>query len=116
MTWFVRIFDQVRNWVHERLVPPYKTQFVEEDVSQPLDQKTLYIFKEDGYLWHASMLCPCGCGDVPYMNLIADEHLYWRLTEDRNGTVSLSPSVRRKRNCRCHFWFRNGRVHWCMEW
>jgi hypothetical protein len=30
-----------------------------------------------------------------------------------DGRPSLKPSVWRKPGCGCHFWMRDGRVHWC---
>ncbi len=75
--------------------------------------KTLYILNEDGDPWQASMICPCGCGAVLEMNLIADEKAVWRAKIEKDGTGTLHPSVWRQVGCRSHFFIRNGKIRWC---
>ena len=58
--------------------------------------------------------CPCGCGRVLHMNLLPDERPCWRVTRNVDGTVTLHPSVWRKKDCGSHFWLRNGRIRWCQ--
>lgn len=115
MRWFSQFFRLFSFWIRRWIVPPYGTQLVEGELPELLRPKTIYIVQEDGYLWHASMLCPCGCHAVLHMNLVPDERPFWRLTKHSDGTVSLFPSVWRKKDCRCHFWFCRGRVIWCDD-
>jgi hypothetical protein len=102
---YVRLYD----W----LFPPFSTQLVEENLPKKLKQRTLYIVQEDGFQEHAAMFCPCGCGAILQMNLLPDERPCWSVTQHANGTASLHPSVWRQKECRSHFWFRQGRVVWC---
>jgi hypothetical protein len=97
------------------LAPPYDTQVVQDQLPNQLKNRMLYIVKDDGLFEQAAMLCPCGCNRVLHMNLLPDEHPYWHLTQYKDGTASLYPSVWRKMDCQSHFWFLRSRVHWFRE-
>jgi len=68
---------------------------------------------EDPHLWAAAMLCPCGCGDKIHLNLLEDDSPCWSLRQERDGAVSLRPSVWRTKGCRSHFFIHNSRIDWC---
>ena len=91
---------------------PYKTRITGE-LPKRLNAKTVYIVEEDGFKEQAVMLCPCGCQRILQMNLIPDERPCWEATHHKDGSLSLHPSVWRKKDCESHFWFRKGRVLWC---
>jgi hypothetical protein len=112
MNWIRRAVERVRKWLGEWPFPLYKTRFVEGELPTKLAQKTLYLVHEDNYLWHASMLCPCGCGEVLHMNLLRDERPCWQVINHKDGTVSLYPSIWRKKGCCAHFWFKKGKIKW----
>lgn len=112
MTWLRKTFTAFKEWLYSWLSPPYKTIYV-EDLPGTLNRKTLYIIKEDGYVEHATLVCPCGCEALLHMNLIPDEHPCWQVLNHRNGTTSLKPSVWRKIDCKSHFFFTRGRIYWC---
>ncbi|MGE0288414.1 MAG: DUF6527 family protein [Bradyrhizobium sp.] len=59
------------------------------------------------------MMCPCGCGEVIELNLLQQARPCWNAQEHQNGTVSVTPSVWRRKGCRSHFWLRRGRIDWC---
>ncbi|WP_420496783.1 DUF6527 family protein [Szabonella alba] len=59
------------------------------------------------------MRCPCGCGDIIELLVIAEAKPRWDVGADRERRPTLSPSVWRKTGCRSHFWVRRGRVQWC---
>jgi hypothetical protein len=82
------------------------------NLPKSLARRTIYLVEDDGYREQAAMLCPCGCGHVIQLNLLADERPCWSATAHSDGTVSLHPSVWGKKGCRSHFWFRHGRVQW----
>jgi Family of unknown function (DUF6527) len=91
----------------------YQVRSVEE-LPDRLRSTVLYIVAEDSLPMHASMACPRGkCRDVLNMNLLPDDHPVWTLNVTADGRPSLRPSVWRKPGCGCHFWMRDGRVHWC---
>lgn len=102
------VYERLHHW----LVPPYGTRLVENYLPKQLKKRTLYIVQDGGFLEQAAMLCPCGCKRVLHMNLLTDEHPCWHLTQHKDGTASLYPSVWRKVDCQSHFWFRRGRIHW----
>lgn len=77
-----------------------------------LKKNVIYIVEDGGYQEQAAMLCPCGCNQVLHMNLLPDERPCWNVTEHADSTISLHPSVWRKKDCRSHFWFKKGIVHW----
>lgn len=109
----LRQLRAVRNWLYDRLVPPYQTATVEESLPATLRRRTLYVVQEDGFVEHAAMFCPCGCKRILQMNLLPDERPCWQLTRHADGTATLAPSVWRQKDCGSHFWFRHGRVKWC---
>jgi hypothetical protein len=112
MTWIHDFIIRIWKWFSNRLFQSYQTILVENDIPKNLSSKTIYIVQEEGYLWSASMLCPCGCGEALHMNLIPDERPCWRLTKHQDGTISLHPSIWRKKGCCAHFWFKKGKVKW----
>jgi hypothetical protein len=73
----------------------------------------IYIRGEKKYLWSFAMECPCGCRDIIYANLITDEHPFWKITWNLNGTISISPSIWRNKGCRSHFFIKNCKIDWC---
>lgn len=108
-----RLWTQIGTWLHKWFVRPYHTRIIKGELPDQLKRKTIYIVQDDGFLEHVSMLCPCGCSNVLHMNLIPDERPCWNVTEHSDGTVSLHPSIWRKKGCESHFWFRSGRIYWC---
>lgn len=110
----VRFLRQFASVLQRWLVPPYRT-VATQVLPVRLKNRRLYVVEEDGFVEHASMLCPCGCQRVLHMNLLVDERPCWSLTRHADGTATLHPSIWRKHDCRSHFWFRRGRVSWCNQ-
>ena len=113
MAWTKELLASLEDWLYTRLNRPYRTTEVEEDLPTRLRQRIIYIVQDDGFLEQAVMLCPCSCGRILHMNLIPDERPCWQLIQHGDGTVTLHPSIWRKKDCGSHFWFRRGRVQWC---
>ena len=67
---------------------------------------------DNGVSWAAGLNCPCGCGDVIELMLLADVDPRWTLEIDDLDRPSLTPSVWRTVGCRSHFWVRRGQVEW----
>ena len=111
------LFAAIRQWwfAWTGQTPPYETQLIESDPPDSMHPKVIYLVTEDGLAWHASLICPCGCGATLHMNLLPDERPCWRVIEHWHGLVSLHPSVWRTKGCRAHFWFNRGRIHWCAR-
>lgn len=114
MVWrFRRLWVIVQSWLFRRLYP-----FAAINVSElpdKLNTRSLYLVGENEHLWFAAMLCPCGCGATLHLNMLSDTCPRWKLTEHRDGTVSLHPSVWRLKDCRSHFFLRRGRIDWCED-
>ena len=108
MNWFSNIFQDLRELFSAK--PPLKT-FLVSELPDILEPNTVYVIGEEGYKWCAALLCPCGCNKMLQMNLLTG-HPRWHLTEHWNGTVTLHPSVWRKKECCSHFYLRRGRIIW----
>ena len=111
----IALITRLGTRLRDLLRPRFKTVFVEEDPPERPQAKKVYVIADVGAPWHVAMLCPCGCGQLLYMNLLSDERPVWRLTVHDDGYCTLSPSILRKRQCRSHFHFRGGRIYWCKE-
>lgn len=111
--WLRRFWTFVKAWLL-RHQPPYCSVEVEE-LPDELDARTLYVVGENGHRWFAAMLCPCVCGVTLHLNMLPDARPRWGLTEHRDGTVSLRPSVWRKKDCRSHFFLRRSRIEWSVD-
>ena len=86
---------------------------VTEEIPDALRTGKVYIAGEGDNVWVASMICPCGCKEVIELNLLPQARPRWEVSRHQDGTVSLSPSIWRKRGCQSHFWLRDGEVTWC---
>jgi len=115
VSWFRHLFRRLRNRLQHWFVSPYRTIVVEDSLPTVLKRRALYVVQEDGFEEQAAMICPCGCRRVLHMNLLPDERPCWTLTRHDDGTATLFPSVWRKKDCGSHFWFRRGRVRWCID-
>lgn len=94
--------------------PRWTAEFVESDILPDcIPEHRVVVAREDGELWSAGMMCPCGCGDVVELALFAEAEERWRIRVGARGRVSLAPSVWRNTGCRSHYWVREGRIHWC---
>jgi hypothetical protein len=49
------------------------------------------------------------------LSLNQARHPCWAASIDRLGRPTLHPSVRQLNECKCHFWIREGTVHWCTD-
>lgn len=83
-----------------------------DEFPDALKPSTVYVAGEGVHIWAAAMLCPCGCGDVIELNLLRKVRPCWSVREHADGTVSLTPSVWRRKGCRSHFFILHGRIDW----
>ena len=94
--------------------PPLRTVRADE-VPETVEADRLYVVGEGAYEWYVVFTCPCGCGETIHLSLIEGDKPRWRLTDHGDDTVSVSPSVWRRRGCRSHFFVRRGRIDWCSS-
>jgi hypothetical protein len=92
----------------------YRTEFV-TDLPDKLKPNVFYVVEERGTRFHASMVCPEGCGAILNMNLLTDDTPCWTLRYDDDGSATLIPSVWQKTGCGAHFFLRHGRIVWCRK-
>jgi hypothetical protein len=104
---FRRIFDFLKKNKKSNL---YKLRIVSELPKFP-DDEIVYLEgneKLDEY-WYALLKCPCGCKENIVLNLIDDVRPYWQIKMDKSN-FSIFPSIWRTKNCKSHFWLKNGKV------
>lgn len=109
------VFRRALGWLRglmdrRRRARRYRIEHVTEEPDVLLPNR-LYLVGENGHLWHATLLCPCGCGEPIALNLLPEDRPCWRVT-DRGGVPSIAPSVARVRGCRSHFFLRRGKIVW----
>lgn len=83
-----------------------------DEFPEKMEKHRLYVAGENGFIWAAAMLCPCGCGDVIELNLLSGVRPCWTVREDSNGYPSVMPSVWRRQGCGSHFILHRGRIEW----
>ena len=87
-------------------------------VARPLDPGTIYLWScesDDGPPFAALFLCPCGCGKEISIRVVRgkhDGHPCWTYEIHEDGTLTLSPSILQRFDCKAHFFIRRGRVVW----
>jgi hypothetical protein len=109
-------FGRVRQWLGSLasyIHPTPRLAVIRTDeLPERLSAHHLYVVGERGEDWYAAMVCPCGCHALIDLNLVPPGRPCWRLTIDRDGLASLSPSVWRQVGCRAHFFVRRGGIIW----
>ncbi len=93
---------------------PLKTIYVTE-LPDELKKGYVYLIGENGFLWIAALLCPCGCQAVIQLNLLPDAKPYWRVDEHADCTISLAPSIWSRKGCGSHYFVRRGFINWYIE-
>lgn len=86
-----------------------------EEFPDNLKPFILYVVGEKQHVWAATMLCPCGCGDVIQLNLLEQVSPHWKARLHPNGSVSLMPSVWRTKGCCSHFWLWDSQIEWFQQ-
>jgi Family of unknown function (DUF6527) len=84
-----------------------RPKFVDR-IPKVLDQGVIYISEKYSTAAHS---CCCGCGTKIVTPLKPGR---WQL-ENRNGSVSLSPSVGNwSAACQSHYWIRGNQIDWAL--
>ncbi|WP_148869033.1 DUF6527 family protein [Tenacibaculum adriaticum] len=108
----IRWFKQFVSGLSGNQYLKYKFKIVKELPQHPEDN-VFYIEgdKNKNDFWYGQMKCPCGCNDTLTLNLIDDVKPCWSVHIIDNK-ISLAPSVWRTKNCKSHFWLREGLIKW----
>ena len=93
------------------LRPGFATEQL-DDLPDVLEPRRIYLVGDELQPWAAALLCPCDCGATIQLSLIEDDSPRWRAKRHFSGSVTLHPSIWRKRGCRSHFFLRRGRIVW----
>lgn len=108
----MQLWVWVCSWFR-RTKKPLNTVLVEE-LPDSLNPNVVYVLGQGKHRWFVALVCPCGCGKMLQVSLLAGSTPRWRLIEHADdGTVTLEPSVWREIGCRSHFFLRRGRIQWC---
>lgn len=111
------ISTKIKRWwrnIWERLYPYRKLLIIESDsLPDDMPKRDIILASENGEDWCVGMRCPCGCGYVIELLVVAEAKPRWSVVVDARGRPTLTPSIWMQKGCRSHFWVREGRVHWC---
>lgn len=111
-TLFQTHWNAVRKVLHPWIYRDRIRREAVDDVPDSLQRRRLYVIGDDSP-WSVALLCPCGCSETIHISLLPDDLPTWKLSFDRNGLPTLSPSVWRTAGCRSHFFLRQGVIVWC---
>lgn len=91
----------------------YRTQWI-EDLPETPERNTIYVVGGREYPYYAVVVCPRRkCRKAIHLEISPEFKRRWKFRENRNGTLSLSPSIHvTDSSCRCHYWIKNGKVVW----
>lgn len=84
-----------------------------DDIPATFKKGLFYLVGKGGYIWCGVMLCPCGCKEVIHLNLLPEGRPKWAHRLDKNGAISITPSIWRNTGCKSHFFLTAGRICWC---
>ena len=113
MKWLYYVGRVLKQWLLRKPLPRWTVWVT--DLPERLYPNRIYVAGEGDYLWYVAMCCPCDCGATLYMSLMPEGYPKWQLTQHRDGTITLHPSVWRTIGCRSHFFLREGLVQWCSD-
>lgn len=81
------------------------------DLSEFLNPRRIYVLGSATAKW-ALLDCPCGRGHTIELNLANPARTRWKVTANKTGQPSVHPSIDYQGQPRCHFWLKDGRIHW----
>jgi hypothetical protein len=81
------------------------------ELPELLDPRCVYVLGSAKPKW-ALLDCPCGRGHTIELNLAHPARTRWKVTTNPSGQPCIHPSVDYQGQPRCHYWLRDGRVHW----
>ncbi|CQJ03924.1 DUF6527 family protein [Yersinia sp. 2544 StPb PI] len=103
--WFLKL--------KEFLMPARRVIIIEGDTPPlKLPLRNLVIAREDNEDWAVAFRCPCGCGKRLELLLIKEAKPNWSINVDQRNIPTLTPSVWLQKDCKSHFWLRNGKIIW----
>lgn len=85
------------------------------DLPDTLHPRRIYVLGGPTNPKWALLDCPCGRGHTIELNLANPVRTRWKVTANRAGEPSVHPSIDYQGEPRCHYWLRDGRIHWVLD-
>ena len=85
------------------------------ELPEDLHPRCIYILGGKTPKW-ALLDCPCGRGHIIELNLTNPARTRWKVTSNEVGQPSVHPSIDYQAQPRCHYWLKDGRIHWVPNW
>ena len=101
------MWKKVSAYLRYRFFKTYSTQKC-EDTPEKMNSHIIYLIDD----WSLAFKCPCGCSSNIYLNILPDASPKWSY-KIKNRKINISPSIRRKKGCKSHFWIEKGKIVWC---
>ena len=91
------------------------TYVIVKEIPISLEPGIIYIEGEKSHFWVAAFICPCGCKQPIYLNLLKEASPHWKIKFHFWNKITICPSVNRTVGCKSHFIIRKNKVLW-GEW
>jgi hypothetical protein len=99
-----------------KLGPALRVRFVESHPgADSVRNDELVIVGSRRFVKWALFRCPCSCRELISLPLMKPQYPRWRLRVERDGAVTLSPSIWRTTSCYSHFWVDHSQISWCFD-
>ena len=113
--WFQNLLDSLRDWWRRcrrrhRFEGLVRLDTGAEQGAAIRAQKLVLVGSEEKPKW-LRFACPCRCGDVLALNLMASHSPRWNVEIHPDQTVTVNPSVDATK-CGSHFWIRKSGIEW----
>lgn len=115
MQWLLRLLTRIHKWWRSRRRLDSFSGVVRIDSSaDPAADlhagRLVLIGPREKPKW-LRFVCPCQCGDVIALNLMASHSPRWTVKDHEDGTITVTPSIDAGM-CGSHFWIQRNRVVW----
>jgi len=107
----IRVYRRVRNAHAKSRITRVITVAGHAELPEDLHPRCLYVLGTKIPKW-ALMDCPCGRGHRIELNLGNPARTRWKVTTNKSGQPSVHPSIDYQGQPRCHYWLKDGRIHW----
>lgn len=107
----VRAYRRARNGHAESRINQLVVLADRSGLPEGLDPRCIYVLGVTTPKW-ALLDCPCGRGHTIELNLANPARTRWSVTTNDTGQPSVHPSIDYRGQPRCHYWLRDGRIHW----
>ena len=113
LRWFRKILQAIRRWWSGR-DDVFKAVVLLDSASDPKaalhGRQLVLIGSLEKPKW-LKFACPCRCGEILALNLMASHTPRWSVEQHADGTLTVFPSVDAT-TCGSHFWIRHSRIEW----